>query len=101
MKSEAIEIDLSNVELSHYRLSKIRQQHLKLQIDAPDSKLEPGEGVGKASPKDKKEELLSLLINRLNELFITDELTDKDMVNYAHTIRDKVREYSCDESNHQ
>jgi len=86
------EVDLSNVELSHYRLSKIRQQHLKLQIDASDSKLEPGEGVGKASPKDKKEELLSQLISRLNELFITDELTDKDMVNYAHTIRDKVRE---------
>jgi type I restriction enzyme R subunit len=86
------EVDLSNVELSHYRLSKIRQQHLKLQIDAPDSKLEPGEGVGKASPKDKKEELLSQLINRLNELFITDELTENDMVNYAHTIRDKVRE---------
>jgi type I restriction enzyme, R subunit len=28
----------------------------------------------------------------LNELFITDELTDKDLVNYAYTIRDKVRE---------
>jgi type I restriction enzyme R subunit len=28
----------------------------------------------------------------LNELFITDELTDADLVNYAYTIRDKVRE---------
>lgn len=25
-------------------------------------------------------------------MFITDELTDKDLVNYAYTIRDKVRE---------
>lgn len=30
----------------------------------------------------------------MNELFITDELTDKDLVNYAHTIRDKIKENS-------
>ena len=42
--------------------------------------------------KDKKEELLSQILNRLNELFVTDQLTDKDMVNYAYTIRDKVSE---------
>jgi type I restriction enzyme, R subunit len=28
----------------------------------------------------------------LNELFITDRLTEKDLVNYAYTIRDKVSE---------
>jgi type I restriction enzyme R subunit len=86
------EIDLSNVELSHYRLSKIKQQHLKMQIDDPNSKLEPGEGLGTAMAKDRKEELLSLLINRLNEVFVTDHLTQKDLVNYAYTVRDKVRE---------
>jgi type I restriction enzyme R subunit len=86
------DIDLSNVELSHYRLSKIKQQHIKLQIDDPDSKLEPGEGMGSATAKDKKAELLSLLINKLNELFITDNLTENDMVNYAYTVRDKVSE---------
>ena len=86
------DIDLSNVELSHYRLSKIKQQHIKLQIDDPDSKLEPGEGMGSATAKDKKAELLSLLINKLNELFITDNLTESDMVNYAYTVRDKVSE---------
>lgn len=86
------DIDLSNVELSHYRLSKIKQQDIKLQVDDPDSKLVPGEGLGTASPKDKKEEFLSQLISRLNELFITDHLTEKDMVNYAYTIRDKVSE---------
>jgi type I restriction enzyme R subunit len=86
------EIDLSNIELSHYRLSKIKQQHIKLQIDDPDGKLMPGEGLGKASPKDKKTEFLSQLVNRLNELFITDNLSKNDMVNYAYTIRDKVSE---------
>ena len=32
------------------------------------------------------------LINRLNEVFVTDQLTDKDMVNYLYTVSDKVGE---------
>ena len=85
-------IDLSSVLLSHYRLSKIRQQDLKLQQNTGEYQLKPGEGLGKASAKDKQEEFLSQIISRLNELFITDHLTEKDLVNYAYTIRDKVSE---------
>lgn len=85
-------VDLSNVVLSHYRLSVIRQQDLKLKEDSADYKLNPGEGLGTAKPKDKQEEFLSQIISRLNELFITDRLTEKDLVNYAYTIRDKVSE---------
>ena len=48
--------------------------------------------MGGAKPKDKKEEFLSQIISRLNEVFITDELTEKDLVNYAYTIRDKISE---------
>lgn len=88
---EEDDMDLDNVVLSHYRLSKIRQQDLKLQGDnvtlAP-----PGDGLGTARPKDRKEEFLSQIITRLNELFITDKLTEQDLVNYAYTIRDKIRE---------
>ena len=36
--------------------------------------------------------MISQVISRLNELFVTDQLTDSDLVNYAYTIRDKVRE---------
>ena len=86
------DVDLSNVELSHYRLSVIRQQNLKLKEDSADYKLVPGEGLGSAKAKDKKEEFLSQIIERLNELFITDQLTENDMVSYAYTVRDKLRE---------
>lgn len=86
------DIDLSNVVLSHYRLSKIRQQDIQLQENAQDYDLEPGDALGTAKAKDKKEEFLSEIVAKLNELFITDELTDSDMVNYAYTVRDKVRE---------
>lgn len=75
-----------------YRLSEIRRQDLKLQKDSPDYKLTPGEGLGTAKARDIKEEYISQIIDRLNELFVTDHLTQKDLVNYAHTIRDKVRE---------
>lgn len=88
------DMTLDDVVLSHYRLSKIRQQDLKLAEASSDYKLEPGDELGTAKPKDKKEELLSEIISRLNELFITDELTDKDLVNYAYTIRDKISENS-------
>jgi type I restriction enzyme, R subunit len=86
------EVDLDHVVLSHYRLAKIREQDLVLGEESGDYRLRPGEGLGTSKAKDKKEEFLSLIIERLNELFITDNLTEKDLVNYAYTIRDKVRE---------
>ena len=90
--SEEDEVDLSNLTLSHYRLSKIREQDIQLKEDAADYKLEPGNDLGTAKAKDKKQEFLSQIIARLNELFITDGLTDKDLVNYAYVVRDKVAE---------
>lgn len=85
------EIDLDNVMLSHYRLSAIRQQDLKLKQDTQEY-LVPGNEAGTAKAKDKQEEFLSQIVYRLNELFITDQLTDKDLVNYAYTVRDKLSE---------
>ncbi len=64
---------------------------LKLKEDASEY-LVPGDEAGTAKAKDKQEEFLSQIIIRLNNLFIADDLTDKDMVNYAYTIRDKISE---------
>jgi len=86
------DIDLANVVLSHYRVAKIRQQDLLLKQDSAEYTLDPGEALGTAKPNDRKEEFLSQIISRLNEIFVADQLTDKDMVNYAYTIRDKVGE---------
>jgi len=86
------DIDLNSVVLSHYRLSEIRRQDLKLQENTDEYKLMPGDGLGSKKAKDIKEEFLSQIINQLNELFITDQLTSSDLVNYAYTIRDKVSE---------
>ncbi|MGO3345672.1 MAG: type I restriction endonuclease subunit R [Marinomonas sp.] len=86
------DIDLNSVVLSHYRLSKIRQQNIELKEGLGEYQLEPGDSLGSAKAKDPKEEFLSQIISRLNDLFITDELTDADMVSYANTVKDKVME---------
>lgn len=85
-------IDLSNVEMTHYRLSKLRQQDIQLQADSTEHKLEPVNDVGTAKAKDKKEDFLSQILRRVNELFVTDNLTDQDMINYAYTVADKMAE---------
>lgn len=90
-KTEEDPIDLSSVELSHYRLSKIKQQDLQLVKDG-EKGLYGTSDLGTGKPRSKEEEWLSQIITRLNELFITDGLTDKDLINYAYTIRDKVSE---------
>ncbi len=76
-------MDLSNVMLSHYRLPKIRQQGIQLKEGAAEYKLEPSSDIGTA---------MSEILVRLNELFITDELSDKDLINYASAILDKLSE---------
>jgi type I restriction enzyme R subunit len=85
------DIDLDDISLSHYRLSEIYRKDLVLEKNS-EEKLYPGDGAGSAMARERKEEYLSRIITRLNDLFITDELTDEDMVNYANTVRDKVRE---------
>ena len=84
-------IDLSSVELSHYRLSKIKQQDLKLVKESSEGLYVAGE-LGTGKPRNKEEIWLSQLITRLNELFVTDNLTDQDMLSYAYTLRDKMSE---------
>ena len=84
-------IDLSSVELSHYRLSKLRQQDLLLVRDNQQG-LSPASAVGTRKARDKQELFLSQIIERLNETFMTDGLTENDLLNYAYTVRDKLSE---------
>ncbi len=82
-------IDLSSVELSHYRLSKIKQQRLRL-VTTAETGLAPGDALGTGKPRNQEEEWLSQIIARMNELF--SEGTANDKRNYLLTIRDKISE---------
>lgn len=88
---EADPIDLSSVELSHYRLSLQGQKDLLLIKDGQGG-LQPGTAMGSGKARSKEEEFLSKILERLNEVFITDNLSKDDMLNYARTVRDKIGE---------
>lgn len=90
--SENDVIDLSSLEMRRYRLAKIRQQDIRLKEDSDEYKLEPGNEVGSAKPKDKSEEFLSQILLRLNQTFDTQNLNENDMVNYASTVLIKLSE---------
>ena len=85
-------VDLSSVELSHYRLAKIKQQDLLMVKEGAKTGLYSTIDLGKGKPRNREEVWLSQIITRLNELFITDGLSDRDLINYAYTIRDKISE---------
>ena len=74
---EEDEIDLSHVVMSHYRLSKIRQQDIKLKKNTDDGQLEPGEGLGTAKPKDRTRSRLRVNLT-LSVSLITTALSLKD-----------------------
>jgi len=48
--------------------------------------------LGTRKARDKQEEFLSQIIERLNEVFAGDGLSEDDMLNYARTIKNKVQE---------
>lgn len=84
------EVYFSNIIMSHYRFSKLRQQDLKLQ-EGSFYPLNTGSG-GAGNAKVKQEDLLSKIVARLNDLFDTENLTDRELINYSQTIWDKVNE---------
>ena len=84
------DIDLSAIELTHYRLSKTREQDLKLKESSAEM-IYGGGAAGTATPKSKEEELLSVLVTQLNTLFSSSGLGDDDrLIAYAHLIKDEV-----------
>ena len=86
------EIDLTKVIMTHYNLTKQKNQDLNLgkTVDTGDV-LRPVAFTGSGSPHDPEKVYLSELIKELNELF-EGELTDADVINYTNSIRDKVLE---------
>ncbi|MGL5948347.1 MAG: hypothetical protein ACRCYV_04690, partial [Aeromonas sp.] len=91
----ADEIDLSDVVMTHYRLHEQREANLQLGMkigEEPAAYLPPAKEGGGATPKDPKTELLNEVLQRMNDLFIEDGLSENDMLNYANTIAGKIAE---------
>ena len=82
-------IDISAVELTHYKLHQQKSKNIGL--TGEDNKLPPIVGEGGAVAKDPEKEFLSAIVEKMNALFGGD-FTDADVTNYAQTISDKVME---------
>ncbi|RUM65129.1 MAG: type I restriction endonuclease subunit R, partial [Sulfurimonas sp.] len=80
------DIDLSAVEMTHFSLKNKRVQKINLKNGTLDPE-NPGEGKSKETKTDP----LSVIIEKMNELFSGD-LTDQDKINYINTVKDKVME---------
>lgn len=84
-------IDLSSVELTHYRLNDLGKRAIPLKENQAEYKLTPLSELGTAHPQDPIMAPLSELVAQLNELFAGD-LTDADLITYAHHISSKMLE---------
>jgi len=82
-------IDISLIELSHYKLNKQKTEAINL-IGEDAALYGSGGGAG-ATPKDPEKELLSAIVGEMNLLF-DGEWSDGDVLSYARTITGKVSE---------
>jgi type I restriction enzyme, R subunit len=85
------QIDLSVVELTHYRLQDLGKRQVQLDEEGEGGKLKPLTSIGTGTPIDPQQARLSELIAQMNSLF-EGELSDADLLNYANHVRDKMLE---------
>ena len=93
LRQEAIEedeIDLSAVILSHYNLKYKRTQDLLLQEGDGDG-LTGTTGLGTGTPKDPEKDLLSHIVDKMNDLFGLDT-TDGDKLDWLQGMATKLSE---------
>ena len=83
-------VDLSEVTLTHHKLSNRGKRNLGLSDeDAP--KLNPMTEIGSGSVREKQKAYLTEIISKLNEIYGTDT-TDGDQLSHATTLNEKVLE---------
>lgn len=82
-------IDISLIRLSHYNLHKGQTEDINLVGE--DAALYGAGNGGGATPKDPEKDLLSAIVREMNSLFEGDKSSD-DLLNYAITISDKMKE---------
>jgi type I restriction enzyme R subunit len=83
------EIDVSELELTHYRITKRAEHRMNLDDAEAESGLKPISDVGSAKPHDPEKKRLSEIIERLNDLFGA-EVSDEDQLHFANGIADRI-----------
>ncbi|WP_299237060.1 type I restriction endonuclease [uncultured Halomonas sp.] len=82
-------IDVSELELTHYRLTKREEKRLRLEEAEGDYGLTPVSEVGSGKPHDPEKQRLNEIIDRLNDLYGA-EVSDDDKLHFANGIADRI-----------
>ncbi|MDT0502579.1 type I restriction endonuclease [Halomonas sp. PAR7] len=82
-------IDVSELELTHYRLTKREEKRLRLEEAEGDYGLTPVSEVGSGKPHDPEKQRLAEIIDRLNDLYGAD-VSDDDKLHFANGIADRI-----------
>ncbi|CAO1661947.1 hypothetical protein [Salinicola sp. NYA28a] len=80
---------VSELELTHYRLTKREEKRLQLEEADGDYGLTPVSEVGSGKPHDPEKQRLAEIIDRLNDLYGA-EVSDDDKLHFANGIADRI-----------
>lgn len=93
LRQEALEdddIDISELALSHYRITKRKEHELRLAEGDEEYGLDPITELGSGKARDPEKKRLSEIIEALNEIFGA-EVSDEDQLHFANGIAERVR----------
>ena len=86
---EQEEIDVSELALTHYRVTKRQEQQLRLSENQGEYALQPGNDIGSGKAHDPEKQRLSAVIQSLNDLFGA-EVSDEDQVQFLNAIAQRI-----------
>ncbi len=84
------ELELGDVALTHYRLTKQKEHEINLREAEGDYRIRPVSEVGSGQARDPEHKQLSEILERLNELFGA-EITDADKLQFANGVVDRLQ----------
>ena len=83
------QVDVTELQLTHYRLTKRAEHQLRLEKEDGEYGLKPLSEVGSGKPHDPEKKRLSEIIEKLNDLFGL-EVTEQDKLHFANGIADRI-----------
>ncbi|APC14624.1 restriction endonuclease subunit R [Pseudomonas frederiksbergensis] len=83
------DVDVSELQLTHYRLSKRAEHKLRLSEESGDYGLDPATAVGSGKAHDPEKKRLSEIIEALNDIFGA-ETSDDDQLHFLTGIAQRI-----------
>lgn len=83
------EVDVGELQLTHYRLTKRAEHQLRLNEEGGDYGLDPASAVGSGKAHDPEKKRLSEIIEALNDIFGA-EVSDEDQLQFLTGIANRI-----------